>query len=82
MRFLRPADFRLPDSPERLFGRAGAPWHLEVGFGDGRFWAAQHRLEDANYLGVEVSGVSVLKALARYRAAGVERAVLARVAAE
>jgi tRNA (guanine-N7-)-methyltransferase len=82
LRYLRPSDFQYPDATTRLYGN-GQPLHLEVGFGGGHFWALQHALEgDVNYLGVEVSGVSVQKALARYRASGVGNAVMTRVAAE
>lgn len=82
--FRRPAEFRFPDSPARLYPASpDGPWHLEVGFGDGRFWVAQREAEPgANYLGVEVSGASVLRALRRLRSAGVERAILARSSAE
>ena len=82
MRYLRHSDFHYSDSSQRLFDNA-APLHLEVGFGGGHFWALQHALEGAvNYLGVEISGVSVQKALAKYRAAGVQRGIVTRVAAE
>ncbi|NBC96533.1 MAG: hypothetical protein GVY27_09285, partial [Deinococcus-Thermus bacterium] len=49
------------------FGRA-APLHLEVGFGDGRYTVrrASERL-DHDFVGVEVSGVSVRRALAKLR---------------
>lgn len=82
--YLRLNDFRYPDAVDRLYpsNRAGA-WHLEVGFGDGRFWAMHKPLEgNANYLGVEVSGVSVLKARSRLREARVQNAILSRLAAE
>ena len=82
MRYLRHSDFHYPDSSQRLFDNA-APLHLEVGFGGGHFWASQHRLESGvNYLGVEISGVSVQKALAKYRAAQVRNGIVTRVAAE
>ena len=82
MRYLRHSDFHYPDSTERLFENS-APLHVEVGFGGGHFWALQHRLEGAvNYLGVEISGVSVQKALAKYRAAGVASGIVTRVAAQ
>ncbi|HWG84952.1 MAG TPA: tRNA (guanine-N7)-methyltransferase [Deinococcales bacterium] len=82
--YLKASQFRFPDDPARLYpGNARGPWHLEVGFGDGRFWAAQHAVEgNVNYLGVEVSGVSVLKALARYRKLGIGNAVVSRAPAE
>ena len=82
MRYLRHSDFHYPDSSQRLFDNA-APLHLEVGFGGGHFWALQHQLAgEVNYLGVEISGVSVQKALAKYRAAGVQRGIVTRVAAQ
>ena len=82
MRYLRHSDFHYPDSSQRLFDNA-APLHLEVGFGGGHFWALQHGEEEAvNYLGVEISGVSVQKALAKYRAADVQRGIVTRVAAQ
>jgi tRNA (guanine-N7-)-methyltransferase len=82
MRYLRPSDFHYPDSAARLF-QNDLPLHLEVGFGGGHFWALHHTLEgEVNYLGVEISGVSVQKALAKYRAAGVPRGAVTRVAAE
>ncbi len=82
LRYLRPSDFQYPDDPVRLFGTA-RPLHLEVGFGDGRFWVGHAALEgDVNYLGVEVSGVSLQKAFARYKAAGVQNALVTRVSAE
>ena len=82
--YTRPGEFRFPDSLATLYPQnPHGPWHLEVGFGDGRFWAAQAALEEgANYLGVEISGVSVQKALARYRALGLEQVRVARLAAE
>ena len=82
MRYLRHSDFHYPDSSQHLFNNA-APLHLEVGFGGGHFWALQHLLEGAvNYLGVEISGVSVQKALAKYRVADVQNGIVTRVAAE
>jgi tRNA (guanine-N7-)-methyltransferase len=82
-RFLRPNDFFYPQPLEDLFTQT-QPLFLEVGFGDGRFWTEQHKLEgDVNYLGVEVSGVSLQKAFARYLAAGItDNAVLVRMSAE
>jgi tRNA (guanine-N7-)-methyltransferase len=82
LRYLRPSDFYYPDDPVRLFG-AKRPLHLEVGFGDGRFWVGHGASEgDVNYLGVEVSGVSLQKAFARYKAARVQNALVTRVSAE
>ena len=83
VRYLRPNEFKYPDTLDRLYASGFENLQLEVGFGDGRFWAQQHSLEEnANYLGVEVSGVSVQKALARYRACKVQHAIVARTQAE
>jgi tRNA (guanine-N7-)-methyltransferase len=82
--FQRLNDFSYPDEVNRLYPEnpSGA-WHLEVGFGDGRFWTMHHASEgNANYLGVEISGVSVLKARSRLREANVQNAILSRLAAE
>jgi tRNA (guanine-N7-)-methyltransferase len=77
-------DFCYPDTIDRLYpANPSGAWHLEVGFGDGRFWTTHSALEgNANYLGVEISGVSVLKARSRLREARVENAILSRLAAE
>jgi tRNA (guanine-N7-)-methyltransferase len=81
-RYLRPNQFLYPQPLEMLYSNT-KPLHLEVGFGDGRFWAEQHKQDgDVNYLGVEVSGVSLQKAFARYKAHGLESAVLTRISAE
>lgn len=66
------SDFHFPDHITRLYPQnPQGEWHLEIGFGDGRFWAAHRALESAleagsdhpaNYLGVEISGASLLKA--------------------
>jgi tRNA (guanine-N7-)-methyltransferase len=82
--FHRLNDFSYPDAVKHLYpGNPSGAWHLEVGFGDGRFWTMHHSFEDnANYLGVEISGVSVLKARARLREANVQNAILSRLAAE
>jgi tRNA (guanine-N7-)-methyltransferase len=81
-RYLRPNQFLYPQPLEALYNN-DKPLHLEVGFGDGRFWAEQHKQNgDVNYLGVEVSGVSLQKAFARYKALGLEDAVLTRISAE
>jgi tRNA (guanine-N7-)-methyltransferase len=83
VRYLRPNEFKYPDSLTRLYPNGSECLHLEVGFGDGRFWAEHHKLEpDVNYLGVEVSGVSVQKALARYRSNAVQNAIVVRTQAE
>lgn len=81
----RLSDFRFPDQPERLYPQtAQRPWVLEIGFGDGRFWPhyAQTFDQAPNYLGVELSGVSLLKAGRRLRAAGLENAILTKLNAE
>ncbi len=77
-------DFFYPDRVDRLYpANPSGAWHLEVGFGDGRFWTMQRASEEnANYLGVEISGVSVLKARSRLRQAGIDNAILSRLAAE
>lgn len=78
------SDFQFPEMPPRLFpDTAERPWVLEVGFGDGRFWPpfAQTFPEAPNYLGVELSGVSLLKAERRLRAAGLSNAVLTKLPA-
>lgn len=81
---LRLADFRFPDSVARLYpDNPQGNLVLEVGFGDGRFWAEHGPGEpDVNYLGVELSGVSLLKAQRRLRAAGLKNAHLTRMPAE
>jgi tRNA (guanine-N7-)-methyltransferase len=81
-RYLRPNQFSYPQPLTALYDNQ-KPLHLEVGFGDGRFWAEQHKQDgDVNYLGVEVSGVSLQKAFARYKELGLEHAVLTRISAE
>ncbi|MFC6591650.1 tRNA (guanine(46)-N(7))-methyltransferase TrmB [Deinococcus lacus] len=77
-------DFEFPSSPQDLFpDTAQRPWVLEIGFGDGRFWPhyAATLAEAPNYLGVELSGVSLLKAHRRLRAAGLGNAVLTKLPA-
>ena len=80
---LRPGDFRYPDDVARLYPeRPGAAWLLEIGFGDGRFWAEQGPREpQTNYLGVELSGVSLLKARRRLLASGLPGARLTKMSA-
>lgn len=81
---LRLADFHFPDRAARLYpGTPERPWVLEVGFGDGRFWPhfAATFPEAPNYLGVEISGVSLLKAARRLRQAGLTNTVLTRMPA-
>lgn len=65
-----------PDTPHR-------PWTLEIGFGDGRFWPAYAAQlpQPPNYLGVEISGVSLLKAQRRLRRAGLLNAHLSKMMA-
>lgn len=78
------SDFHFPDSPPRLYpDTPERPWILEVGFGDGRFWPhfATSFPEAPNYLGVEISGTSLLKAERRLRGAGLGNAVLTRLPA-
>jgi tRNA (guanine-N7-)-methyltransferase len=66
----------------RAFGR-GAPLHLEVGFGDGRFtaWRARHE-PDAAFVGLEVSNVSVQRALRRLRQGRIGNVRLVKLGAE
>ncbi|MFC3831764.1 MULTISPECIES: tRNA (guanine(46)-N(7))-methyltransferase TrmB [Deinococcus] len=81
----RLGDFHVPDDAARLYPHTpGRPWVLEVGFGDGRFWPAYARTlpEVPNYLGVELSGVSLLKAHRRLRDAGLDNAVLTKLPAD
>ncbi|WP_102128200.1 tRNA (guanine(46)-N(7))-methyltransferase TrmB [Deinococcus planocerae] len=80
----RLSDFHFPDAAARLYpDTPDRPWVLEVGFGDGRFWPhhAATFPEAPNYLGVELSGVSLLKAARRLRAAGLTNAVLTKLPA-
>lgn len=79
------ADFHFPDLAPRLYpDTPDRPWVLEIGFGDGRFWPAYAAgmPEAPNYLGVEISGVSLLKAHRRLRAAGLDNAVLTKLPAD
>ncbi|MDR6219738.1 tRNA (guanine-N7)-methyltransferase [Deinococcus soli (ex Cha et al. 2016)] len=81
----RLGDFRFPDSVARLYpDTPDRPWVLEVGFGDGRFWPhfAATFPEAPNYLGVELSGVSLLKAHRRLRDAGLDNAILTKMPAD
>ncbi len=79
------ADFHFPDRPERLYPHTpDRPWVLEIGFGDGRFWP-HHAATFAgapNYLGVELSGVSLLKAQRRLRGAGLDNAIVTKLPAD
>lgn len=64
------------------FGRR-APLHLEVGFGDGRFTARRALAEpDDDFVGLEVSGTSVLRAWRRMRRDGVRNVRLLKAPAE
>lgn len=79
------SDFYFPDSAQRLYpDTPQRPWVLEVGFGDGRFWPhyAATFAEAPNYLGVELSGVSLLKAYRRLQGAGLDNAILTKLPAE
>ncbi|WP_339095790.1 tRNA (guanine-N7)-methyltransferase [Deinococcus sp. VB142] len=81
----RLGDFRFPDDPARLYpGTPTRPWVLEIGFGDGRFWPHYARTfaEAPNYLGVEISGTSLLKAHRRLKDAGLDNAILTKLPAE
>lgn len=70
-------------APWHLWFDRRAPLHLEIGFGDGRFTvrrAATQPQED--FVGMEVSGVSVRRALAKLRAAGLPNVRLVKAEAE
>lgn len=57
--------------------------HLEVGFGDGRFTARRARARpDERFVGLEVSNVSVQRALARLRREGIRNVRLVKIGAE
>lgn len=78
-------DFHFPDAASRLYPQAPErPWVLEIGFGDGRFWPHHAATFGAppNYLGVELSGVSLLKAHRRLKNAGLDNAVLTKLPAD
>lgn len=78
------SDFLFPETPQHLYPQTPErPWVLEIGFGDGRFWPAYAASFDAppNYLGVEISGVSLLKAQRRLREAGLDNAHLTKLMA-
>jgi tRNA (guanine-N7-)-methyltransferase len=65
-----------------IFGR-DAPLHLEVGFGDGRFTALRALAHpDEDFVGLEVSGTSVLRARRRMRRDGVRNVRLCKAPAE
>ncbi len=64
------------------FGRS-APLHLEVGFGDGRFTALRALAHpDDDFVGLEVSGTSVQRALRRMRRDGIGNVRLLKAPAE
>lgn len=78
------SQFAFPDDPARLFpGTPERDLYLEIGFGDGRFWPhfAAGFAEVPNYLGVELSGASLLKAQARLRRSGLGNAHLTKMPA-
>jgi tRNA (guanine-N7-)-methyltransferase len=67
---------------DRAFGRSG-PLHLEVGFGDGRFTARRaHADPGGRFVGLEVSNVSVQRALTRLRREGIHNVRLMKLGAE
>ncbi len=81
---VRLGEFHFPDAAARLYPETPQrPWVLEVGFGDGRFWPEYARTfhTPPNYLGVELSGVSLLKAARRLSAAGLDNAHLTKLPA-
>lgn len=81
----RLSDFHFPDSASRLYpDTPERPWVLEIGFGDGRFWPhyAATFAQAPNYLGVELSGVSLLKAHRRLKDAGLSNAILTKMPAD
>lgn len=66
----------------RWFGRE-APLHLEVGFGDGRFTVRRARAHpDEHFVGMEVSGVSVRRALGKVRSEDLPNVRLVKAGAE
>ncbi|WP_425146182.1 tRNA (guanine(46)-N(7))-methyltransferase TrmB [Deinococcus sp.] len=76
--------FRFPDDPARLFpGTPERELVLEIGFGDGRYWPSRVQQVPVapNYLGVEVSGASLLKAQRRLTRAGIVNAHLSKLPA-
>jgi tRNA (guanine-N7-)-methyltransferase len=84
-RIFRLGDFQFPDAAARLYpDTPERPWVLEVGFGDGRFWPHYARAlpQAPNYLGVEISGTSLLKAHRRLKDAGLTNAVLTKLPAD
>jgi tRNA (guanine-N7-)-methyltransferase len=76
----RRAPFPIPW--HEAFGRV-APLHLEVGFGDGRFTASRALREpEASFVGLEVSNVSVQRALRRLHREGIGNVRLLKIGAE
>ncbi len=78
------SDFQFPTTAAQLYPDTPTrPWVLEIGFGDGRFWPAYAATFDVppNYLGVEISGVSLLKAQRRLQEAGLANAHLTKLMA-
>lgn len=77
------SDFSFPSTQQQLYGSDHRPWILEIGFGDGRFWPhyARDWSETPDYLGVELSGVSLLKAYRRLEQAGLD-GILTKMPAE
>ncbi len=65
-----------------VFGRE-APLHLEIGFGDGRFTALRALAHpELDFVGLEVSGTSVLRARRRMRRDGIRNVRLCKAPAE
>lgn len=64
------------------FGFQG-PLHLEIGFGDGRYTVRRAIDEpDARFVGIEVSGVSVRRALSKLRNEGLDNVRLVKAGAQ
>ena len=64
------------------YGRQ-APLHLEIGFGDGRFTVARAlRSPGDDYVGIELSGVSVRRALAKLRRHQIDNVRLVKAGAQ
>lgn len=73
---------RFPVDWADVFGRE-AGLHLEIGFGDGRFTSARARQQpDHDFVGIEISGVSVRRARARLRREGIGNVRLAKLGAD
>lgn len=66
----------------RWFGR-DAPLHLEIGFGDGRYTVRRaHAAPGEDFVGIEVSGVSVRRALAKVRSHDLSNVRLVKAGAQ